>query len=179
MKGVRKLLGMPPGRVLCAIDFGNVNHWFDDGDRGIDVRKLQAFCSLFSDDVRLYYGHDPDKPRSLAFLKLLRQAYGRAKVVTKPIQRIRPPADGRELVLKANFDVEIAVDAMRLFDSYDAYVLMSGDADFAYLMSALGQSHKKTALIRGGYIARSLRDACGVVLDAGDFREAITTRRPR
>ena len=46
------------------------------------------------------------------------------KVVTKPWKRF---ADGG---MKANFDIELAVDIMTMSDRLDIVVLMSGDGDF-------------------------------------------------
>lgn len=50
---------------------------------------------------------------------------------------------------KANFDVEISVDALIMKDIYTHFVLFSGDGDFAYLIKALRQNLKKVIVISG------------------------------
>ena len=60
------------GKILSFIDFGNVNHWFDNDVRDwkgdflndssglkIDLKKLFDFSNEFSSQARFYYGHDP------------------------------------------------------------------------------------------------------------------------
>lgn len=175
MKSLPQLLA-PRERTFCSIDFGNVNRWFVRDGLEIDLAGLAACASSLAARTNFYYGHDAQKPGSLAFLSQTRLHFGRSRVITKPIQKIAT-ASGQP-ILKANFDVEIAVDAMRLMEHYDAFVLLSGDADFAYLLKRLREAGKKTILIRKGYIAYALRDAADLVLDAADFAESIT-RPPR
>jgi len=50
---------------------------------------------------------------------------------------------------KANFDVEISVDALMMKDTYENLVLFSGDGDFAYLIKALKQISKKIIIVSG------------------------------
>ncbi len=69
------------GNIATIIDFGNVNHWFqedrqDAGNRAldaderlvIDLQGLGDFTQLFSPDVRFYYGHDPENMGSIGFI---------------------------------------------------------------------------------------------------------------
>lgn len=53
------------------------------------------------------------------------------KIVTKPLRRF---ADG---TIKANVDIEMALDIITLADRLDIVVLVSGDGDFAHLVDVL------------------------------------------
>lgn len=69
------------GRISSFVDFGNVNYWFEndrqdsenkalaeDEKLKIDLSGLKEFSSLFSQDVRFYYGSDQNKPGSVNFI---------------------------------------------------------------------------------------------------------------
>lgn len=59
---------------------------------------------------------------------------------------------------KADFDVEISVDAVDWIDKYDTFVLFSGDSDFVYLTEYLKKSGKTVIVLsRRGHIADELR----------------------
>lgn len=58
------------------------------------------------------------------------------------------------------------------------YAPLGLEADFAYLLETLKAHGKRTILVRGRYIARTLRQAADVILDARDLRHYIT-RQPR
>jgi uncharacterized LabA/DUF88 family protein len=120
-----------------------------------------------------YYGLDTARSGSLAFIKAARYIFGSNRVFTKPIQQIRHdliPSDSITntrvvhsdnrgsyvFIPKCNFDVEIAVDAMRLVESYETICLFSGDADFAALLRYLKTKGKKIVLVKGGRITKSL-----------------------
>lgn len=64
---------------------------------------------------------------------------------------------------KANFDVEISVDAVSWLKNYDVFLLFSGDSDFAYLASYLKKKKKKVIVLsRRGHIANELRKSVNV-----------------
>lgn len=82
---------------------------------------------------------------------------------------------GRYLqVPKCNFDVEIAVDAIRRMPAYDTLVLLSGDADFVSLIRYLKKKGKKVILIKAGHITAALRDAVDLVVNAQKVKKSIT-----
>jgi uncharacterized LabA/DUF88 family protein len=53
------------------------------------------------------------------------------RIVTKPLKRF---ADGS---MKANFDIELAIDILTMSDRLDVVVLMSGDGDFRRLVELI------------------------------------------
>src|SRR5438046_8017237 len=76
-----------------------------------------------------YTGVDPDNPNQRRFIDFLR-ANG-YKVVCKDIHKYE---GGR---IKANLDIEMAVDIMLLSENLDVVVLVSGDGDFVRLVEAV------------------------------------------
>lgn len=72
---------------------------------------------------------------------------------------------------KANFDVEIAVDATFNLDKYDTFILFSGDCDFEYLLKFLrGQNKAAIVFSRTGHVAKELPPASSYYFDIVDFR---------
>jgi len=193
-------------RIIAFVDFANVDHWFDGdlynldgkvlsaGQRVvIDIEKLKNFLYCFSEDVRFYYGHDPENIGSLAFNSAAKHIFGQYRVFTKRIQKIRhnlTPEDSVRntraiysddqgdyvLIPKCNFDVEIAIDALRLMKNYDTICLLSSDADFGALMRHLRnkQNNKKTILIKGGRIDHSLGEALDLKIDASQIKYCVS-----
>ena len=190
------------GRIFVFIDFANVNKWFandtqDWNDRplaqnehlGIDIDKLKSFADMIGDKARLYYGEDPMNPGSGKFIGALRILFDGKNVITKDLQKIKHyPASDEELaeyekrdgegkryveIRKCNFDVEIAVDAIKMMNYYDTFCLFSGDADFAYLNSFLRKKGKKIILFKAGYITTKLRNTAFLVVNAQQIKKDI------
>lgn len=196
------------GRILAVIDFGNVDYWFeedrqdadnqalaDDDKLTVSLDKLKEFAALFSDHVRFYYGHDPQND-SLRFIAAARHIFGKSRVFTKPLQKIRHhlkpeevpantratfvDADGMYIHLpKCNFDVEIAVDTIRIRDEYDTLALFSGDADFVSLCRHLKKNGKKVILFKAGHITSDLRTAVDKVVNAQTIKRHIVMLKKR
>ena len=191
------------GRAISFVDFGNVNHWFeedrqdhlgnalaDDQKLSVDLAKLKQFTDLISGDTRFYYGHDGQSQGSLDFIRVARDLFGKHRVITKQVQKVRHHLSNAELTLntrqtstdgdgifiripKCNFDVEIAIDAVRLMDKFDTVCLFSGDADFVPLIHYLKQKGKRIILIKGGHIVRQLKEASNMVISAQNIKEYI------
>lgn len=58
------------------------------------------------------------------------------KIKTKPLKIYLDHTDENPH-RKANFDVEMAVDMTDMQDSFDIYIIFSGDCDFEYLIKFL------------------------------------------
>lgn len=189
-------------RILCFIDFGNVNYWFDEDVRdadnnilpegkklGIDLDKLKAFLSYFTDKQKFYYGFDPQNPLSISFIRAAQHVFGK-QVFTKKIQKIKHYLNEEDqpgtralhtdkngafvYIPKCNFDVEISVDAVRLLDTYDTFCLLSGDSDFISLIRFLRSHGKKTILIKSGYITKEMAKESDLTVNAQDIKKYIT-----
>jgi uncharacterized LabA/DUF88 family protein len=89
-------------------------------DMAVAGRDLIRACA--------YTGVDPDNPNQRKFIDFLR-ANG-YKVVCKDIHKYE---GGR---IKANLDIEMAVDIMLLSENLDVVVIVSGDGDFVRLVEA-------------------------------------------
>jgi len=190
------------GRIFVFIDFSNVNKWFENdrqdwNDRpltqdeklGIDIDKLKNFSDLIGDRVRVYYGEDPKNLGSKKFTDALRILFDGKNVVTKDLQKIKhylalddgrtehekKDGEGKRYVeiRKCNFDVEIAVDAIKMMNHYDTFCLFSGDADFAYLNSFLRKKGKKIIILKAGYITTKLRKTAHLVINAQQIKKDI------
>ncbi|MDP1688570.1 MAG: NYN domain-containing protein [bacterium] len=193
------------GKIVSLIDFGNVNYWFEedrqtheyialkDGEKlFVSIEKLEEFLSLFSSDVRFYYGKDSARQNSLWFIQKAQEIFGKHKVFTKSIQKIKHylgTASEKETntrilhhdgegdfvyIPKCNFDVEISVDAIKILDYYDTVCLLSSDADFLYLLKFLKQKGKQVILIKGGHVIRQLKAVSNLVINAQDIKKHIT-----
>lgn len=191
-------------KIYSFVDFGNVNHWFDDDDRDgennillendkldIDLKKLYDFISNFSNHIRFYYGHNSEKEESMKFLGKTKYIFGKKKVFTKPIQKIKhylKEGEGKQntrninkdklgeyiYLPKCNFDVEICVDAIRLMSKYDTFCIFTSDSDFVSLIKFLKNNRKKVILIKSGFVQHSLVDNSDLVINAQDIKKHIT-----
>ncbi len=76
------------------------------------------------------------------------------KIVTKPLKRF---ADGS---IKANVDIELALDAFTMSDRLDIAVLISGDGDFQHLVEVLqGRGIRVEVAGLGASVAGNLKKA--------------------
>lgn len=85
---------------------------------------------------------------------------------------------------KANFDVEIAVDATFELNNYDTFILFSGDSDFEYLFEFLRKQNKITIVFsRSGHVAKELPKVSTYYFDIVHFRKNLLkiskSKRPR
>jgi len=203
---IREELGISEeyGTIFSFIDFGNVNNWFRD-DRhnsddtllgknerlAIDLEKLKTFLSVFSSDIRFYYGHEPTNQGSMSFLYKTKAVYGKARTFTKPIQWVRHHVTDEEAqtnsrslfadndglyvrLPKCNFDVELSVDAVKLIEKYDTFCLLSSDADFAYLNTHIRSKGKKVILVKGGHVTHQLKQSADLRINAQVIKKHIT-----
>jgi len=117
-----------------------------------------------------------DKNISEAKIILLEKHIQRVKFYKKLdefgyILRLKPVKIYRneegETTKKANCDVDMTFDLMRLFNEYLGVLILSGDGDFAVVLKYLKEKGKKvTILARGERTAREIRQLVG-----GDFRD--------
>ncbi|MDP3779037.1 MAG: NYN domain-containing protein, partial [bacterium] len=102
-------------------------------------------------------------------------------LITKSLKTITEK--GKDDAQKANFDVELAVDAVDMKDRYDVAVLFSGDSDFAYLTNYLQKKGKRVIVISPWRrTARELRLAADVYLNLKQMpfvKEKGNQKRPR
>lgn len=190
------------GKIYTFVDFGNVDYWFEHDEKDaedkilpeghklvIGLENLAKFLSLFSEHRRFYFGLDVKNPRSYHLSIKARSLFEYAG--SKPIQKIKHYLRGAELktntrslcadlhgsyiyIPKCNFDVEIAVDAIRLLEKYDTFCLFSSDADFAALAEFLKRRNKKFILFSAGYVSYWLKDKADLNINAQKIKRDIT-----
>lgn len=195
------------GIIHSYIEYGNVTYWFEDdrqdADRNpipndqrlaIDIEGLKKFADIVGEDARFYYGYHP--AGSTSFLIKAKHVFGGHRVFTKEIRYVRHYLTDAEVVVntrelyhdhkgayvripKCNFDVEIAVDAMRNIDKFNTFCLFSSDADFVHLARFLKSKDKRFILVKGGPIDKSIRAQADLIINAQDIKKHITFVKPR
>jgi uncharacterized LabA/DUF88 family protein len=130
--------------VGVFVDVSNL--FYSAKSAGVEVN----YCRLLEHSVAgrdlirasAYTGVDPENPNQRKFIDFLR-ANG-YKVLCKDIHKYE---GGR---IKANLDIEIAVDIMLLSENLDVVVLVSGDGDFVRLVGAIQQKGVRCEVIGFG-----------------------------
>ncbi len=117
--------------VGVFVDVSNL--FYSAKSAGVEVNYCRLLdCAVAGRDLiraSAYTGVDPDNPNQRKFIDFLR-ANG-YKVICKDIHKYE---GGR---IKANLDIEMAVDIMLLSENLDVVVLISGDGDFVRLLEAV------------------------------------------
>ena len=132
------------GKCAVFIDAANFAKSAQKFGKTVDYKKFAKYFHRLNPATMLrYYGPTFDVRNQQRFFDML-GAIG-LKIITKPIKVIHDHSIHHN-IRKANFDVEIAVDAVRFIKNYDVFVLFSGDSDFVYLCKYL-KNHKKTIVI--------------------------------
>jgi uncharacterized LabA/DUF88 family protein len=127
--------------VAVFVDVANI--FYAAKAAGVDIDYVTLLKSAIAgrDFVRAYAytGLDPDNENQRQFHSFLaRHGY---KVVSKDIRKY---GDGR---IKANLDIELVVDMMRLARNLDIAVVVSGDGDFAPAIRAVQQTGVRVEVI--------------------------------
>ena len=151
-------------KALIAIDASNLKYYLKEKGWRINWSKFQAYFRNLYDEIRIIYyegirskaaffDYKPSstlqdfieaKDAKQVFFKDLKSIGYR--VVSKVISRVYDHTDGR-MKHKCNFDVEITINAIDQMDTYDEFVLCSGDGDFVKLLKYLKGHKKKTIVV--------------------------------
>lgn len=102
--------------------------------------------------------------------------YNGYKVVTKPTKEFFDSTGRRKI--KANMDIELAVDAMEMADHVDHVILFSGDGDFRRMVEAIQRKGKKVSVIstlqtQPAMIADDLRRQADNFIDLASLQNRI------
>ncbi len=171
-----ELKRLTKGKVAVFIDAANLELSAKDRGWKVDYRKLYKW--LKEADKLKYIGfftvrfnnksHD-------AFLTILKKTG--YKLVTKPLKVIKNKSKAGH-TRKANFDVEIAVEAMKQLSSFDTMILFSGDSDFDYLLKELKRASKRVIVVSTKYhISRELIKRADTYVDLRKIKKLIE-RKP-
>jgi uncharacterized LabA/DUF88 family protein len=145
------------GRLGVFIDAANIYHSMKALGWHIDLVKLRTFFETRGEVAHLFYytSYDPKNVSQRKFLDFLEiNGYRLRK---KEIKFIRDASNERGGFHKGNLDVELTIDAVELKDTFDTFVLLSGDGDFGALAKHL-RKHGKRCLVMSArnHVAREL-----------------------
>lgn len=135
------------GKTAVFIDASNI--YFSQKTLGwqIDFKKLLNYFKANTDLARIafYSAINPENARERKFHDFL-DIVGYT-VRHKQVKFIKDSNDElRGGHHKGNIDVDLTIDAVHLKDSYDTFVLLSGDGDFESLLKYL-KAHKKRCIV--------------------------------
>ncbi len=142
-------------RVSVAIDAANLYYASSVSKIKIDYFQVASWFLENCESVNLnfYTAFDPEDEKQMEFFEGL-QSCG-YKVTKKPIKVFEDSKKG-------NMDIELAVDAMLQLNTYDILILLSGDGDFTYLITALESLGKETIILGiGGFTSYELHQEAG------------------
>ena len=151
--------------VAVFVDVANIFYAAKAAGVDIDYVTLLKSATAGRDFVRAYAytGLDPENENQRQFHSFLaRSGY---KVVSKDIRKY---GDGR---IKANLDIELVVDMMRMAEKLDIAVVVSGDGDFAPAIHAVQQQGVRVEVISfRGNTSSDLIDVADVFIDIATSR---------
>ena len=146
--------------VAVFVDVANIFYAAKAAGIDIDYVTLLKSATANRDFVRAYAytGLDPENENQRQFHAFLaRSGY---KVVSKDIRKY---GDGR---VKANLDIELVVDMMRMAEKLDIAIVVSGDGDFAPAIAAVQQKGTRVEVISfRGNTSSDLIDVADVFID--------------
>lgn len=171
-----ELKRLTKGKVAVFIDAANLELSAKDRGWKVDYRKLYKWLKVT--DKLKYIGFFTvrfDNKSHDAFLTILKKTG--YKLVTKPLKVIKNKSKAGH-TRKANFDVEIAVEAMKQITFFDTMILFSGDSDFDYLLKELKKQGKRVIVVSTKYhISRELIKRADRYIDLRKIKKVIE-RKP-
>lgn len=161
------------GKVYVFIDAANLENSVKSLGWWVDYRKLFEYLKHEMDLVRIrhYCPRFNNKSQDKFFTVLKQIGF---HLVTKPLKVITGADKSKGDLRKANFDVEIALDAQNLMSKYDTLILFSGDSDFDYLVQLLRKNGKRVIAVSSRYhISKELIESCNKYIDLKKLRRYI------
>jgi len=153
----------PPLRVGVFVDSANVELAIDRLRTRLDWGKILKVLTEGRQLVRaMAYSPIHDDPtvsmETQRFVEpFLDKGY---KIVTKPLKRFQ---DG---TIKANVDIELALDIITMLDRLDVVCLVSGDGDFQRLVEVVQSRGVRVEVVGvGTSVAGNLRNAADSFID--------------
>lgn len=165
------------GKVLVLIDAANLEQSVKSLKWWVDYRKLYNFFKNHTNlvEIRHYSPHFNDDRQNKFFTVLKKAGF---KLVTKPLKVITEIDRAKGNIRKANFDVEITLDAITFLKDYDSLILFSGDSDFDSLIKRLRQEGKKVIVISSRYhISKELIESSNRYIDLKKLRTEIERKK--
>jgi uncharacterized LabA/DUF88 family protein len=160
------------GRLAIFVDGASL--FYAASELGIEIDYIKLLCQLTDGATLLraffYTGVEKTLEKQQRFLMWMRH-HG-YRVVTKEV--VQQP-DGSK---KANLEVEIAVDLMKLAPFYDTAVLVSGNGELAYAVEAVSYRGVRVELVSLRCMtSESLLNVCDRYIDLESLKEDIQKTR--
>lgn len=176
-KNQKKFQWRSLGKTVVLIDAANIEKSAKDLQWRVHYGQLRRFFIERTTlvDLAFYSVAFGTKGQQSFFLSLQRRGY---RLVTKPLKIITDFATKNHL-RKANFDVEITVDAMDRLPTYDSLVLFSGDSDFDYLVTYLKTKKKSVVVVSfRGHISKELARSADLYVPLTKLAGVIQKNHP-
>jgi len=177
MFGRKKIDWTGLNRVLVFIDAANLEHSVKSLGWWLDYRKLYDFFKTHTQlvGIRHYCPHFNDERQNKFFTVLKKSGF---TLITKSLKVITEIDKAKGDIRKANFDVEITLDAIMFLETYDTLILFSGDSDFNYLVKRLRQKGKKVIVVSSRYhISKELIESSTKYIDLRKLRGEIERKK--
>ena len=184
-------------KALISIDASNLHYFCQANKWKIDWELFRNYFNGQYENIRIMYyegirslGHYRDynphtTPQEYKFIKNQKKRFFRYlnnlgfTVRHKVTSRFYDHTLGR-FIHKCNFDVEITIDAIDLINSYDEFVLVSGDGDFEKLIRYLKGKEKTVTVVAGkDSVADKLLEATNRQVFLDDLRGRIEKKIER
>ena len=165
MGGDRGAVGGATQRVGVFVDVPNVIYAAERRNINIDFGRVLDYFTRGRQLVRASaYAPISDDPQAkLESQRFVHHFVGHPyRIITKPLKRF---ADGS---MKANFDIELAIDILTMSDRLDVVVLMSGDGDFRRLVEMISSRGVRVEVVAFGETASGeLKAVADLYIDIG------------
>ena len=169
--GMNQSTSSDRARVGIFVDVPNIVYAAERLRTAIDFGKLLEFICRDRELVRAsaYAPISDDPTAELVMEKFVRPFVGLGyRIVTKPLKRF---ADG---TIKANFDVELAIDVLTMSDRLDIVALVSGDGDFRRLVEIVASKGVRVSVVAFGQsTAAELRAVADEYIDIHDHLKEL------
>ncbi len=165
------------GKTLVIIDAANLEHSVKSLGWWVDYKKLFNFFKVHTRlvAIRHYCPSFNDERQNNFFAMLKKTGF---KLITKPLKIITETDKAKGDIRKANFDVEITIDAMKLLEDYDTLILFSGDSDFDRLIKHLREKGKRVIVVSSRYhISKELIESSNKYIDLKKLRIEIERKK--
>ena len=142
-------------QIGARVHFGKLLNYLTDGRQLV---RATAYAPVTDDPMTRYEAQRFVQP-------VLNNGY---KIVTKPWKRF---ADGS---MKANFDIELAVDILTMSDRLDIVILMSGDGDFRRVCELVESKGVRVEVVAfAASTAMELRSVADQYIDLGQIMHIV------
>ena len=162
----------PPQKVAVFVDVPNIVYAADRIAARIDWGKVLNFLTRDRQLVRATaYSPVTDDPRQRVDLQRFVQPFHDLpfRILTKPLKRF---GNGE---IKANFDVELAIDVVTMADRLDVVSLVSGDGDFRRMVEIVQAKGVRVEVMAfSSSTASELRQVCDTYIDFNQHLHELT-----